>query len=165
MIGFQEIRCHVIFDVPMDFTHKARFNAGGHTTDTPLSITYSRKVSCDIVCLAFLIASLIDLDVLTGDGKIAFFNATCREKIWLEGGVETGEVCGKVVLITTRALYGLKSSGADWQVYLAATLRNMKFHSWMVPLGHLEGWLIQLGNVEGHKRCLPNTDYKECSGK
>lgn len=25
MIGFQEIRCHVIFDVKMDFTRKARF--------------------------------------------------------------------------------------------------------------------------------------------
>jgi hypothetical protein len=32
MIGFQEIRCHVIFDVKMDFTRKARFVAGGHMT-------------------------------------------------------------------------------------------------------------------------------------
>ena len=31
MIGYQEIRCHVIFDVKMDFTRKARFVAGGHT--------------------------------------------------------------------------------------------------------------------------------------
>ena len=44
MIGFQEIRCHVIFDVKMDFTRKARFVAGGHTTDTPASITYSSVV-------------------------------------------------------------------------------------------------------------------------
>jgi hypothetical protein len=44
MIGFQEIRCHVIFDVKMDFTRKARFVAGGHTTDTPSSITYSSVV-------------------------------------------------------------------------------------------------------------------------
>ena len=45
MIGYQEIRCHVIFDVKMDFTCKARFVAGGHTTDTPGSITYSSVVS------------------------------------------------------------------------------------------------------------------------
>jgi hypothetical protein len=46
MIGFQEIRCqHVIFDVKMDFTRKARFVAGGHTTDTPGLKTYSSVVS------------------------------------------------------------------------------------------------------------------------
>jgi hypothetical protein len=33
MIGFQEITCHLIFDVKMDFTCKARFVAGGHTTE------------------------------------------------------------------------------------------------------------------------------------
>jgi hypothetical protein len=33
LIGFQEIGCHIIFDVKMDFfTWKARFIAGGHTT-------------------------------------------------------------------------------------------------------------------------------------
>jgi hypothetical protein len=30
LIGYQEIKCHVIFDVKMDFTRKARFVAGGH---------------------------------------------------------------------------------------------------------------------------------------
>ena len=33
LIGFQEIGCHVVFDVKMDFTRKARFVAGGHTTE------------------------------------------------------------------------------------------------------------------------------------
>jgi hypothetical protein len=32
MIGFQEIGCHLVFDVKMDFTWKARFVAGGHMT-------------------------------------------------------------------------------------------------------------------------------------
>jgi hypothetical protein len=54
LIGFQEIRCHVTFNVKMDFTRKARFVAGGHTTDTPGSITYSSVVSRDSVRLAFL---------------------------------------------------------------------------------------------------------------
>ena len=31
-IGFQEIGCHLIFDVKMDFTRKARFVAVSHTT-------------------------------------------------------------------------------------------------------------------------------------
>jgi Reverse transcriptase (RNA-dependent DNA polymerase) len=132
MIGYQEIRCHVIFDVKMDFTRKARFVAGGHTTDTPSSITYSSVVSRDSVRLAFLIAGLNDLDVLAGDVTNAYLNAKCREKIWFEGGIETGEDRGKdrgKVLIVTRALYGLKSSGAAWRADLAATLRDLKFTS------------------------------------
>ena len=44
--GFQEIRCHMIFDIKMDglFTRKSRFVAGGHTTEPPTSITYSSVV-------------------------------------------------------------------------------------------------------------------------
>jgi hypothetical protein len=127
LIGFQEIRCHVIFDVKMDFTRKARFVAGGHMTDTPGSITHSSVVSRDTsVRLAFLIAGLNDLDVLAGDVTNAYLNASCREKICFEGGVETGEDRGKV-LIVTRALNGLKSSGAAWRADLAATLRDMNF--------------------------------------
>ena len=113
MIRYQEIRCHVIFDVKMDFTRKARFVAGGHTTDTSSSITYSSVVLRDSVRLAFLVAGLNDLDVLAGDVTNAYLNAKCREKIWFEGGIETGEDKGKV-LIVTHALYGLKSSGAAW---------------------------------------------------
>ena len=40
MIGFQEITCHVIFDVKMDFTRKARFVAGRRMTQEPGSIMY-----------------------------------------------------------------------------------------------------------------------------
>jgi hypothetical protein len=58
MIGFQEITCHLIFDVKMDFTRKARFVAGGHTTEPPASVTYASVVSRDSVRLAFLIAAL-----------------------------------------------------------------------------------------------------------
>jgi hypothetical protein len=39
-IGYKWIKCHMIFDVKMDFTRKARFVAGGHMTDPPASITY-----------------------------------------------------------------------------------------------------------------------------
>ena len=127
MIGFQEICCPIIFDVKMNFTRKARFVAGGHTTDTPVSITYSSVVSRDSVRLAFLIAGLNDLDVLAGDVTNAYLNASCREKIWFEGGVETGEHRGKV-LIVTHALYGHKSSSsAAWRADLAAMLCDLKF--------------------------------------
>ena len=128
MIGFQEIKCHVIFDVKMDFTRKARFVAGGHLTEAPGSITYSSVVSRDSIRLAFLIAGLNDLDVLAGDVSNAYLNASCREKIWFEGQIETGIDHGKVLIIT-RALYGLKSSGAAWRSDLAATLCDLHFSS------------------------------------
>jgi hypothetical protein len=45
---YQEIRCHMIFDVKMeDFCRKARFVAGGHTTDTPHAMTYASVVSIE----------------------------------------------------------------------------------------------------------------------
>ena len=85
-------------------------------------------MSCDSVQLTFLIAGLNDLDVLAGDVTNAYLNASCRERIWFEGGIETGKDQGQV-LIVTRALYGLKSSGAAWRADLAATLRDLKFTS------------------------------------
>jgi hypothetical protein len=47
---YQEIRCHVIFDVKMeDFCCKERFVAGGHTPNTPHSMTYASIVSRESV--------------------------------------------------------------------------------------------------------------------
>jgi hypothetical protein len=45
MFGFQEIGFHIVFNINMDFTRKARFVAGGHTTETPTAMMYSSVVS------------------------------------------------------------------------------------------------------------------------
>ena len=44
-IDYQHIDCHMIFDVKMDFTQKARFVAGGHMTEALALLTYSSMVS------------------------------------------------------------------------------------------------------------------------
>jgi hypothetical protein len=44
-VGYQEISCHMVFNVKMDLTRKAQFVAGGHMTETPVSLTYSSVVS------------------------------------------------------------------------------------------------------------------------
>jgi hypothetical protein len=62
-VGFQEIKCHMVFDVKMDLTRKARLVAGRHTTETPASLTYSSVVSRDNVRISFLIATLHDINV------------------------------------------------------------------------------------------------------
>ena len=154
LIGYQEIKCHVIFDVKVDFTRKARFVAGGHMTDAPGSITYSSVVSRDSIRIAFLVASLNDLDVLAGDVTNAYLNAPCRERIWFEGQIETGEDQGKVLMLT-RALYGLKSSGAAWRADLAATIRELGFIStqadpdvWIRSAGlHYEMILVYVDDI------------------
>jgi hypothetical protein len=60
---YQEIRCHMIFDVKMeDFRRKARFVAGGHTPDTPHAMTSASVVSRESVRVALTLAALNDLD-------------------------------------------------------------------------------------------------------
>jgi hypothetical protein len=126
-VGFQEIECHMVFDVKMDLTRKARFVAGGHMTETPASLTYSSVVSRDSVRIAFLIAALNDLDILSCDISNAYLNAPCREKIWFVAGPEFGSRQGQVVKVV-RALYGLKSSGAAWRNYLQRSiLEDLQF--------------------------------------
>jgi hypothetical protein len=39
------IPCHMIFDIKMDFTRKARFVACGHVTNPPSSLTYSSVIA------------------------------------------------------------------------------------------------------------------------
>lgn len=116
----------MIFDVKMDFTRKARFVAGGHMTEAPASITYSSVVLQDSVRLAFLAAALNDLQIKVCNISNAYLNALCCKKVWFIGGTETGNDKGKV-LVTTRALYGLKSSGASWRKTLVGTLRGLGF--------------------------------------
>ena len=126
LLRHQEIGCHIVFDCKMDFTRKARFVAGGHTTETPTSLTYSSVVSRDSIRLGFLIAALNGLDIMACDLENAYLNAPCKEKIWFEGGLECGEDQGKV-LVVTRALYGLKGSGNSWRNALSEAIQNCGF--------------------------------------
>jgi Reverse transcriptase (RNA-dependent DNA polymerase). len=127
--GYQEIKCHMIFDIKMDgsFTRKARLVTGGHTTETPTSLTYSSVVTRDSVRIAFLLAALNGLDVFAADIGNAYLNAPCREKIWTVAGSEFGSEQGSVMLIV-RALYGLKSSGAAWATTFAQSLRDLGYN-------------------------------------
>jgi hypothetical protein len=103
MIGFQEIGCHIVFDIKMDFTRNARFCAGEHTTDTPAAMTYSSVVSRDSVRIGFMLAALNGLDMMACDLENAYLNAPCVEKIWFKGGIECGSDKGKVCVVV-RAL-------------------------------------------------------------
>ena len=125
--GYKEITVHMVFDIKMDFTRKARLVAGGHVTDAPASVTYSSVVTRDSVRLALMLADLNELEVLAGDVGNAYLNAPCRERIWFRGREEVGSEDRGAVCVLTRALYGLKSSGASWHSTLAQHLRDTGF--------------------------------------
>ena len=87
--------------------------AGGHTTEVPATLTYSTVVSRDSFRIALTIAALNGLKVLACDIQNAFLTAKCREKCYTRAGTEFGSDQGKLMLIT-RALYGLRVSGAKF---------------------------------------------------
>jgi hypothetical protein len=84
-------------------------------------------VTRDSVCIAFLIAALNDLEVLSADVGNAYLQAPVREKVHTTAGPEFGpNNVGKTVIVV-QAMYGLKSFGAAWHAKLSETLRGMDF--------------------------------------
>ena len=67
--GYQNITCHIIFDVKMGktFRRKALFFSDGRNTKTPAAMTYSSLLSRDSFQVALKISALNDLDVLACD--------------------------------------------------------------------------------------------------
>ena len=86
MHGYQEIQCHIIFDVNMDFTWKVRFVANDSKNEAPFHVTYSNVVPRDIVQLELLTESLNDLDVMACEIVNAYLNAPGKDKIWFKAG-------------------------------------------------------------------------------
>ncbi len=91
----------MIFGIKMDgnFTRKARLVAGGHTTETPASSTYSSVVSRETVQVAFLLVALNYLELFAADVGNAYLNASCQAKIWCRAGKEFGSNEGCIMII------------------------------------------------------------------
>ena len=125
LVGYKHVGTHMIFDIKLgeNFRRKARLVADGHRTDVPSSITYSSVVSRDSVRICLLIAALNDLEIKCGDIKNAYLTAPPREKLYTWAGQEFGPNQGKPFIIS-KALYGLKSSGASFRAHLAKTSRR-----------------------------------------
>ena len=49
LIGYQKIRCHLVFDVKVDSTHKARLVVGRYTTKVTEIANYSSVVERESV--------------------------------------------------------------------------------------------------------------------
>ena len=114
----------------MDLTRKARFIAGGHMIAPPSSMTYASVVSRERVRIAFLLAALNEIDILSGKIGNAYLNAYTTDKIYYRAGPEWGPHLEGTVCAIIRALYGLKTSANTWSQALSQTLhKNLSFIS------------------------------------
>jgi hypothetical protein len=104
-VGSTWIPCHLSFDVKLDLTRKARFVAGGQWTDTPTQLTYSSVVTRESVRIAFLIAVLNDLEILSADIGNAYLQAPTREKVHMTASHKFGPNRIGQTIIIVRALY------------------------------------------------------------
>jgi hypothetical protein len=126
-VGSKWIPCHMVFDIKMDLTRKARYVAEEHWTKPDNFITYSTVVTRESVHVAFLIAALNDLEIKLIDIRNACLNAPAREKVHTTAGPEFGpHRIGQTVIIV-QALYGLCTSGAAWHAQLSESLHSMGF--------------------------------------
>ena len=123
---YKKIRVHFVYAVKHDGRHKARLVAGGHLTDTPVDSVYSSVVSLRGIRILTFLAELNGLEFWSTDIGNAYLESYTKEKVYIIAGPEFGEREGHVLLIS-RALYGLKSSGLRWHERLADVLRSMGF--------------------------------------
>ena len=99
-IGYSKMTVHMIFDVKLDLTHKARLVTDGHKVPEPAITTYVGVVTRESVRIALTYAALMGLDVHGADIQNAFITAPTSGKYWIECGPEFGsELIGTKALI------------------------------------------------------------------
>jgi hypothetical protein len=80
-IGFQRMRCHMIFNIKMeDLRQKSRLVAGGRMTDAPVTTTFASMVSRKTVRIFLTLAGLNNLQVKVSDIENAYITARILRK-------------------------------------------------------------------------------------
>jgi hypothetical protein len=126
-IGWRKVTGHLVFDVKMDFTRKARWVLDGHKTPDIVGSTYAGVVSRESVRIAFTYAALNGLKVCAADIRNAYLQAPSSQKDYVICGPEFGlENVGKPALIH-RALYGGKLAGRDFRNHLRACMYQIGY--------------------------------------
>ena len=62
-VGFSELSVHMVFDIKLDLTRKARIVADVHLTPDPIDSTYARVVSKESARIALTYAVLLGVDI------------------------------------------------------------------------------------------------------
>ena len=142
--GWHKVTGHLVWDVKMDFTHKARWVLDGHKTLDAEGSTYAGVVSRESVRILFLYAALNRLVVFSADICNAYLQAPSSRKDYIICGAEFGiENIGHVGLIhrvklpertsttTFDRVCTISSSCHAWQIqtYCWKTTESM----WFLP--------------------------------
>ena len=127
--GYSRSSGHIIWDVKMDFTCKARWVKNGHLTRDPSSSTFAGVVSRESIRILLTYAALNGLDVCAADIKSAYLQAPTSEKHYIICGPEFGPEHEGCIAIITRALYGGKSAGSDYWKHMRACMTKLNFES------------------------------------
>ena len=101
----------IVFDVKHDGCRKARQVAGGHVTDPGTAVVYSSVVSPEGVHEIIFIANHNSLTIWRGDVGNTYLNRYTREKVFTILGQDNGPDLARRVVIISKGLYGLKTSG------------------------------------------------------
>ena len=144
--GWKQVTRHLVWDVKMDFTRKARWVLDGHKTPDPIGSTYGGVVSRESVHMALTYAALNDLDVFAANIWNAYLQAPSSQKDYIICGPEFGvENIGQMALIH-HALYGGKAAGRDFRNHLCSCMEFLNFKSslaapdvWMSPVIKSDG--------------------------
>ena len=127
--GWRKASGHLIFNVNMYFSRKARWVKDGHRTPDPTTSAYLGVVSRESVRVALTYAALMNLGLTAADIQNAYLQAPSSEKDYIICGPEFGlENVGKVALIK-RDLYGGKVSGRDFWHHLQSCMDFLGFAS------------------------------------
>ena len=141
--GYKKIRVHFVFDVKHDGRHKARLVADGHLTEVPLESVYSGVVSLRGFRLVLFLAELNNLELWATDIGNAYLEAFTSEKVYITAGQEFGELEGHTLIIS-KALYGLRSSGARWHDRFADCITELGFFPCK---SEPDIWMRKSGNI------------------
>jgi hypothetical protein len=116
--GWHKASGHIVFEVNMDFTWKARWVKDGHKTPDSTTSSFAGIVSHDSIRISLSYAALLGLPVIGANICNAYLQARSLEKHFIICGPEFGiENEGRVALIG-RALYGGKVAGHDFWHHL-----------------------------------------------
>ena len=144
--GWHLMTGHLVWDIKMDFTRKARWVLDGHKTPDLDGLMFAGVMSRESVQIAFAYAALNGLDVFAANIQNAYLQAPSSRKGYIICGPEFGiENVGKVALIH-QALYGGKTAGKDFCNHFHSCMSHVGFAScladpdvWIQPAEKADG--------------------------
>ena len=151
---YHYVRLHLVYDVKLDLTTKARLVCDGSQADPRGLSTQATVVKGLSVRLLSIIGDSQNLKVVTGGIGNAFVQTHTKEKIYTRCGPGFGDKQHSIVVIV-RALYGLTKSAERIRTTLVDSLRTLRF----VPYHYDRGvWMRLRDDKSGYDYIFTHID-------